>query len=150
MSLTSELAIPSSPVTKYLKFVGTLFVDSDRGAPWAEQRNRLLGLDAPPPTKVVPTLPGSDAGMVGTAFDYRLRYHFATCQAKQFVAWKGASLLTNRDPTKEHGVSRFFSISTLSPHNLSRWASAQRGGRSTIEHLLHRSRSIRVGLPNAG
>jgi len=120
MSLTTELAKPSSPITQYLKFVGALVADASRGAPWADPCKRLLGLDALPSATVVPAVPGADAGMVGTAFDYRLRFHLAPCRSSEFVARKGAALLTGLEPSTDNAVSRFFShldtlASRLSP-----------------------------------
>lgn len=120
MSLTTELAKPSSPITQYLRFVGALVVDTGRGTPWAEPCKQLLGLEAFPGSPTVPMVPGADAGMVGTAFDYRLRFHFAPCRVKDFVAWQGAALLRRLDPSTEVPVARFFSnldtlASTLSP-----------------------------------
>lgn len=109
MSLTSELAKPSSPITQYLKVVGAIVADTTRGTPWAEPCKRLLGLDALPSAAVVPAVPGADAGMVGTAFDYRLRFHLAPCRSKELVAWKGAAQLTRLEPATENAVSRFFS-----------------------------------------
>lgn len=120
MSLTSELANSSSPVTKYLKFVGAIAADTIRGTPWAEPCKRLLGLDTLPSKAVVTAVPGADAGMVGTAFDYRLRLQLAPCRSRDFVAWKGAALLNDLEPSTESATSRFFShldtlTSRLSP-----------------------------------
>ena len=120
MSLTTELAKPSSPITQYVKLVGALVADASQGTLWADPCRRLLGLDALPSATVVPVVPGADAGMVGTAFDYRLRFHLAPCRSKEFVAWKGASLLTRLEPSADNAVSRFFShldtlTSRLSP-----------------------------------
>lgn len=120
MSLTTQLAKSSSPITQYLKFVGAVVADTTRGTPWAEPCKRLLGLDSLPSVAVVTAVPGADAGMVGTAFDYRLRFHLAPCRTREFVAWKGAALLTNLEPSTENAVSRFFShldalTSRLSP-----------------------------------
>ena len=120
MSLTTELTKSSSPITRYLKFVCAIVADSTRGAPWAEPSKRLLSLDSLPSAAVVTSVPGADAGMVGTAFDYRLRFHLAPCQSREFVAWKGAGLLTSVEPSAESAVSRFFShldalTSRLSP-----------------------------------
>ena len=120
MSLTSELATPSSPITQYLRFVGTLVADTGQGTPWAEPCEQLLGLDVLPGSMTVPLVPGADAAMVGSAFDYRLRFHFAPCRVKDFVAWKGAALLRRLDPSTEVPLARFFSnldtvVSKLSP-----------------------------------
>ena len=120
MSLTTELAQPSSPITQYLRFVGSLVADTGRGTPWAEPCKQLLGLDALPGSTVVPRVSGADAAMVGTAFDYRLRFHFAPCRVKDFVAWQGAALLQSLDPSTEPALARFFSnldtlASKLSP-----------------------------------
>ncbi len=120
MSLTTELAKPSSPITQYLRFVGALVADTARGTPWAEPCKQLLGLDALPGSTAVPLVPGADAAMVGTAFDYRLRFHFAPCRVKDFVAWQGAALLRTLDPSTEPALARFFSnldtlASKLSP-----------------------------------
>lgn len=120
MSLTTELATPTSPITQYLRFVGAIVADATRGAPWAEPCKRLLGLDSLPSATVVPVVPGADAGMVGTAFDYRLRLQLAPCRSREFVAWKGAALLTSLEPSTENAVARFFShldilTSRLSP-----------------------------------
>ena len=120
MSLTTELAKSSSPITQYLKFVGAIVADTTRGTPWAEPCKRLLGLDTLPSAAVVAAVPGADAGMVGTAFDYRLRFHLAPCRSREFVAWKGAAQLTSLEPSTENAVSRFFShldtlTSRLSP-----------------------------------
>ena len=120
MSLTTELAKPSSPITQYLRFVGALVADTGRGTPWAEPCKQLLGLDALPRSTTVPLVPGADAGMVGTAFDYRLRFHFSPCRVKEFVAWQGAGLLRRLDPSTEVPLARFFSnldtlASKLSP-----------------------------------
>ena len=109
MSLTTELAKPSSPITQYLRFVGALVADTGRGTPWAEPCKRLLGLDALPGSTTVPLVHGADAGMVGTAFDYRLRFHFTPCRVKDFVAWQGAALLRRLDPSTEPALARFFS-----------------------------------------
>jgi hypothetical protein len=108
MSLTTELAKPSSPITQYLRFVGALVADTGRGTPWAEPCKRLLGLDGLPGSTTVPLVPGAHAAMVGTAFDYRLRFHFAPCRVKDFVAWQGATLLRKLDPSTEAPVARFF------------------------------------------
>lgn len=54
-------------------------------------------------------MPGADAGMVGMAFDYRLRFHFAPCRSREFVAWKGAALFTSLKPSTVNAVLRFFS-----------------------------------------
>ena len=120
MSLTTELAKPSSTITQFLRFVGTLVADTGRGTPWAEPCKQLLGLDALPGSMTVPLVPGTDAAMVGTAFDYRLRFHFSPCRVKEFVAWQGAVLLRRRDPSTEVPLARFFSnldtlASKLSP-----------------------------------
>lgn len=109
MSLTTELAKPSSPIAQYLRFVGALVADTGRGTPWTEPCKRLLGLDALPGSTTVPPVAGADAAMVGTAFDYRLRFHFAPCRAKEFVAWKGAALLQSLEPSTEARTARFFS-----------------------------------------
>ena len=120
MSLTTELAKPSSTITQYLRFVGALVADTTRGTPWAEPCKQLLGLDALPGSTTVPVVPGADAAMVGTAFDYRLRFHFSPCRVKEFVAWQGAVLLRRRDSSTEVPLARFFSnldtlASKLSP-----------------------------------
>jgi hypothetical protein len=120
MSLTTELAKPSSPITQYLRFVGTLVADTGRSTPWTEPCKQLLGLDVLPGSMTVPLVPGADAAMVGTAFDYRLRFHFAPCRVKDFVAWQGAALLRGLEPSTEAPVARFFSnlhtvASKLSP-----------------------------------
>ncbi|MDA8400047.1 MAG: hypothetical protein M0008_08380 [Actinomycetota bacterium] len=120
MSLTTELAKPSSPVAQYLRFVGRLVADTGRDTPWAEPFHRLLGFDSLPGSTTVPLVPGADAAMVGTAFDYRLRFHFAPCRVKDFVAWQGAALLRRLDPSGDAPVARFFSnldmlASQLSP-----------------------------------
>jgi hypothetical protein len=122
MSLTTELAKRSSPITQYLRFVGAIVADTGRGTPWAEPCERLLGLDGLPET-MVPTVPGADPGMVGTAFDYRLRFHFAPCRIRDLVAWQGAALLEGLDPSTETPLARFFSnlaalVSRLSPAGL--------------------------------
>ena len=109
MSLTTELAKPSSPITQYLRFVSALVADTGRGTPWAEPFKRLLGLDSLPGSTTVPLVPGADAAMVGTAFDYRLRFHLAPCRGKDFVAWQGAGLLRRLDPSTEGPLARFFS-----------------------------------------
>jgi hypothetical protein len=133
MSLTTELAKPSSPITQYLRFVGALVADTGRGTPWAEPCKRLLGLDALPGSTTVPLVPGADAGMVGTAFDYRLRFHLAPCRVKDFVAWQGAALLRKLDPSTEPPLARFFSnLDTLA----SKLAPAGRQLEADEERLL--------------
>ncbi len=109
MSLTTELAKRQSPIAQYLKIVGAVVAETTRGTSFTEQCKQLLGLDSLPSVAVVPAVPGADAGMVGTAFDYRLRFHLDTCRSREFVAWKGAGLLTSLEPAAEHAVSRFFS-----------------------------------------
>lgn len=109
MSLTSELDKPSSPVTQYLRFVGTLVADAGRGAPWADVCKRLLGLDALSASTTVAPVAGANPSMVGAAFDYRLRYHLAPRQGQNFVAWHGAMLLGQLNTSAQPHLARFFS-----------------------------------------
>ena len=77
--------------------------------PWANACQRVLGLDAIPKQMAVGPIDGANAAMVGTAFDYRLRFHFSPCRVRDFVAWQGASLLGRLDPSTKQPLARFFS-----------------------------------------
>jgi hypothetical protein len=109
MSLTSELAKPNSPITQYLRFVGAIVADAGRGAPWAAACKRLLDLDSIPTEVAVAPMPGANPAMVGSAFDYRLRYHLAPCETEDLVAWQGALGLTAMRPQTQPELARFFS-----------------------------------------
>jgi hypothetical protein len=117
MSLTSELDKPTSPITQYLRFVGTLVADAGRGAPWADACKRLLGLDNLAVSTTVAAVAGANPSMVGAAFDYRLRYHLAPCQGQNFVAWHGAVLLGKLNASAQPHLARFFSnLDELAEH----------------------------------
>lgn len=109
MSLTSELSKRTSPVAQYLRFVGAIVADASRGAPSGDEFKRLLGLSELDVSTVVMPVDGAAPQMVGTAFDYRLRYHLAPCESRDLVAWSGAAQLTRSDPTTRPLLLRFFS-----------------------------------------
>jgi hypothetical protein len=85
MSLTSHLDDAASPVGQFVKFVATAVDGAERGSPFERELKTLLGLDARPEL-VVPPVPGANAGTVGAAFDYRVRYELGPCRSDQFVA----------------------------------------------------------------
>ncbi len=82
MSLTSHLKDPASPVRRFfeerlpntlpvVRTVNTHLVTGDTILPQGIDRSYPYNL-------------------VGTAFDYRLRYYFALTDPARFVAWEGA------------------------------------------------------------
>ncbi len=108
MSLVSELADRQSPIREYVRFAGTIVADSGVGLMAAEFK-KFLGLDALPKSLVVEPVGTTNLPMVGTAFDYRLRYHLAPCDPQTFVAAYGAGRLGMMDPLTVTPLKRFFS-----------------------------------------
>ena len=106
MSLTSELDRKESPVRRFLRET----FPHTRG-PLAACREALREpLVADLPAGVHP----SAYGQIGTATDYRIRYHFAITPWREFVAGRGARLLAKaalirEDSTLTHAcVAGFF------------------------------------------
>lgn len=108
MSRTAELADAHSPITQYVRFVGTIVADAGRGAPWAGLCRQLLNLDALKSDVVVQPVAGANPAQVGTAFDYRLRYHLAPCRGMDFVAANGAAALIHIEPATRPSITVFF------------------------------------------
>jgi hypothetical protein len=107
MSLTSELDNRNSPIREYVRFVGAVLAGAERGGPLVNACNQILGFKALEVETAIP--PGEDANprSVGTAFDYRLRYHLGECPTQALVAWHGAAVhLAN--PYERAEAARFF------------------------------------------
>jgi hypothetical protein len=75
----------------------------------AKSFKQFLGLNDLPKTMAVEPVAGVNLPMVGTAFDYRLRYHLAPCEPQTFVAALGAGIFGMRDPLTVLPLKRFFS-----------------------------------------
>ena len=89
MSLTSEMDRKDSPVRRFLRET----FPNTRG-PLAACREALrapLVADLPADSH-----PGAYS-QIGTATDYRIRYHFAITPVREFVAWPGAVLVVRSD-----------------------------------------------------
>lgn len=93
MSLTSTLDNPRSPVSRLVDCLGAVVAGTRRGGPFAAELQRLLAFDTLPRASTVPPVPAADAGTVGTAFDYRLRYRLAPFRSEDTVAMLGAAML---------------------------------------------------------
>jgi hypothetical protein len=103
MSLTGELANKESPVTLWFKewLPDTKPVSKD----WNE-RVKAVPVRRPQTDLRVP-------GTVGTAFDYRLRYHLAVAPLEQLVAGTGLRLLDvprNRTSTARSAPDAFLAL----------------------------------------
>ena len=89
MSLTSELERKDSPVRHFLR---------ER---FPQTRGPLAACRAAMRAPLVADLPAgvrpSAYSQVGTATDYRIRYHFAVTPGREFVAWSGAGLVIRPD-----------------------------------------------------
>jgi hypothetical protein len=85
-----------------------MVADAGKG-PMAESFKNFLGLNDIPKTVAVEPVAATNLPMVGTAFDYRLRYHLAPCDAQTFVAAYGAGRLGMMDPLTVTPLKRFFS-----------------------------------------
>ena len=96
MSLTSHLATPASPVTRFVEFAAPLVAPGNRQGPLGNALDGLLGLQTIPRSLVIPPVSGANPGTVGAAIDYRLRYHLAPCASHDFVAHHAKLLLGRR------------------------------------------------------
>ena len=85
-----------------------LVADAGRGMPWAAASKQLLGLEDLDATTTVVPVEGADAGMVGMAFDYRLRYHLGPCRGEDLVAFTGARVLGGLNPNWYPALEQFF------------------------------------------
>jgi hypothetical protein len=103
VSLTSELADSASKIGEFVRFVGAMADSAQRGSPFEPLQRQVLGLDVMPRQVGVTPVPGANGGTVGTAFDYRLRYHLAPCLSEAFVARHGYNFMSMLDMT---GVTR--------------------------------------------
>ena len=84
MSLTSHLKDKNSPI---LQFLRTQFPNTRSFL--AEARKQIRAAGTIVPDEDVPW------GVVGMALDYRIRYYFGTTPREEFVAYKGARMLTD-------------------------------------------------------
>lgn len=98
MNLTSALHDRNSPISRFVRFVGTMADGARRGEPFAQLPRQVLGLEAMPSKPVVEPVLGANAGTVGTAFDYRMRYHLANADSSTFLARHAIPTLSGRDP----------------------------------------------------
>jgi hypothetical protein len=64
MSLVSELRMPRSPITQYIKFVGAIVADSGQG-PLADGFQKLLDLDTIPKGITLEPLAGANPARTG-------------------------------------------------------------------------------------
>ena len=85
MSLTSEIDRANSPIRRWLEG------NFDQVTALVRAVNKERKASQPTAKVVLP--PGTNAGTVGTAFDYRLRYLFAATSPMDFVAGSGARLM---------------------------------------------------------
>src|SRR4051794_25429438 len=81
MSLTSHLDDHNSPVRRFLFERFPNIAPTVRGI-----RTRLAGVSTIRPIETVPW------GVIGTAFDYRVRAYFAVTPLQDLVAWQGIGL----------------------------------------------------------
>ena len=93
MSLTSHLRLPDSPVRMYLEESFPILEQSKRGRPLARELSSFLSFDKLPPCRLPTLAPKSNQGTIGTAVDYRLRYHFRPYDAYETAAAVGISML---------------------------------------------------------
>jgi hypothetical protein len=98
MSLTTELRNPRSPVTELVTFAAALVAGAKRGELFDAPFKGLLQVASLPKVMTVPPVDGADAGVVGTASDYRLRYHLGACSSGRFMARGGAAYVTGVTP----------------------------------------------------
>lgn len=98
MSLTSLLADSTSPVARFVEFVGTTASNAKRGALFGRELRQVVALDARPRTEVVPPIEGAGPGIVGTAFHYRVLFHMAPIDVFQLEAASGAKRIGATNP----------------------------------------------------
>ncbi|MHB1685652.1 MAG: hypothetical protein ACYCYO_23050 [Bacilli bacterium] len=108
MSLKKELAMSSSPITQYIRFVASIIANTGRDSPFPNVYKNILGLNTLEVNTVVAPEVGEDARTVGSAFDYRLRYYLAPCYYRDFVAWKGSEMLIQLDPKWKRQLETFY------------------------------------------
>lgn len=103
MSLTSNLNNTRSPVRQFLQ---EQFPDT---RPVVQECNRQMAgaTTIRPESKVEAHV----AGLIGTAFDYRLRYYFGVTHPKDFIAWEG--MLSIGGPEQNLFVDFFVSLTNV-------------------------------------
>jgi hypothetical protein len=101
MALTYELANPQSPVFQYLRRRCPIIDGTKRGAPLANELQKVLGFAWVPKMPIVES-PVAPAGRnaVGTAFDYRVREYLGDFDVCDTVAARGSRLLEGVPPGK--------------------------------------------------
>jgi len=122
MSLTSELADPASPVTRFLKRAVPLVSEGKRNGRYEASAKRVLGLDALPSKRLAAPVAGANPGTVGTAFDYRFRYALEPCDPRQFVAKLGAANVIVAHPKARNAIEWFFKNLDQLTDDLKPWA----------------------------
>jgi hypothetical protein len=75
-----------------------LVAGAKRGELFDAPFKSLLQVGSLPKVMTVPPVNGADAGVVGTASDYRLRYHLGACSTGRFMARGGAAYVTGIVP----------------------------------------------------
>jgi hypothetical protein len=108
MSLTGELKNPRSPVTGLVTFAAALVAGAKRGELFDALFKGLLQVESLPKEMTVPPVAGANAGLVGTASDYRLRYHLGACSSNRFIARTGAAYVTGANPSACSPFDWFF------------------------------------------
>ncbi len=83
MSLTSHLRTLSSPVRRFFEDEFPYMLQIERNT-----KQHLAGCETIVPTVADRSYPWS---VIGTAFDYRIRYYFGVTPAHALVAWDGAA-----------------------------------------------------------
>jgi hypothetical protein len=93
MSLTLHLRSPASPVRAYLEEAFPMLEQSKRGSPLAKELSSFLGFSKLPSCRLPTFAPKSNQSTIGTAVDYRFRYHFCSYDAHETVAALGVRML---------------------------------------------------------